>query len=88
MILYGDFVSFEITVKLLLVPLPCNGTLIIGEETPPKFSYYTFSSCLSLPVEYDSIKDVVMNELIYKPAGSTSLLDAIGDIMKKHELEE
>ena len=35
MILYGDFVSFEITVKLLLVPLPCNGTLIIGEETPP-----------------------------------------------------
>ena len=31
-----------------------------GEETPPKFSYYTFSSCLSLPVEYDSIKDVVM----------------------------
>ena len=58
-----------------------------GEETPPKFSYYTFSSCLSLPVEYDSIKDVVMADLIYKPAGSTSLLDAIGDIMKKHELE-
>ena len=35
MILYGDFVSFEITVKLLLVPLPCNGTLIKGLSPPP-----------------------------------------------------
>lgn len=60
---------------------------LTGEETPPKFSYYTFSSCLSLPVEYDSIKDVDMEELIYKPSGTTSLLDAIGDIMKKHEKE-
>ena len=58
-----------------------------GEETAPKFSYYKFSSTLSLPVEFDSIKDIDFSQLSYSPSGSTSLLDAIGDIMKKHENE-
>ena len=33
-----------------------------GEETAPKFSYYTFSSTLSLPIEFNSIKDVDFSE--------------------------
>lgn len=58
-----------------------------GEETPPKFSYYTFAGVLSLPTDFDSIKDIDFSQLSYSPSGTTSLLDAIGDIMKKHENE-
>ena len=33
--MYGGFVSSLIIVKLLLVPLPCKGTLINGLSPPP-----------------------------------------------------
>ena len=33
--MYGGFVSSLINVKLLLCPLPCKGTLIIGLSAPP-----------------------------------------------------
>jgi len=32
---YGAFLSSVITVKLLLVPLPCTGILTIGADVPP-----------------------------------------------------
>jgi len=60
---------------------------LVGEETPPKFSYYTFSTILSLSIGFDSIKDVDVDILHYEPGGCTALLDAIGDILKKHEHE-
>ena len=60
---------------------------IANEESVPKFTYYTFSDTLSPSIEYNSIKDVNVNELHYNPSGSTSLLDSVGIIIDEYKNE-